>query len=98
MPGIARNRGLSSADLCTLLLAYCGDAAGLKRADALALPAVRDRNPRVQREREEMRIRAVAALFVRDSSDSIRTLLDRILAETNATSSVDFRADVLDLL
>ncbi len=93
-----RNGGFPNADECTLVLAYCGDAQGLARARRLASLFGHDRNPRKRREREEIRIRAVAALLLRDARGSIPRLLENILAETELSSSVDFRSDVLELL
>ncbi len=78
-----------------ILLAYCGDEAGLAEARKLAALGS---DPKDRDEAEEVRIRAVRALLHVDPAAKTRALIAQILKETESASSLEFRGRVLDAL
>ncbi len=88
----------SQSDELKVLLAYCGDDAGLAETRRIALNT-RAKNDSVPREAvEEIRIRAVGAIFFQDPRPFVRSLVAKLLAEDDSASSDAFRAKVLDAL
>jgi putative membrane-bound dehydrogenase-like protein len=81
----------------SIMLAYCGDPEGLKEAWKIARATVKD-DDEDRNHREEMRLRAVDAILYRRIQGSLRPLIGSILAEDDASSSVEFRGYVLDSL
>ena len=88
----------SQSDELKVLLAYCGDHAGLAETRRIALNT-RAKNDSVPREEvEEIRIRAVGAIFFQEPRPFVRSLVAKLLAEDDSASSDAFRAKVLDAL
>ena len=83
-------------DFLTIAQAYCGDQESLKNAVLWARSNQVREGERA--EHEERRIRAVQAVLYRRVQGIVPTLVAAILAENDSSSSVAFRAKVLDSL
>ena len=86
-----------NTDECAIMLAYCGDVHGWGETRDIASGPGRTTS-QIRREREEIRLRPSRPCLFRDGEDSVRRLLEKILAETETSSSVEFRGDVLDVM
>jgi putative heme-binding domain-containing protein len=93
-----RSDHFPNGDLCSVLLAYCGDQEGLKEARELAAQTSEANDRERRARREELRERAIGALLYSDPLEQTLVLVEKTLAETDAASSVAFRGEVLDLL
>ena len=90
-----RDRDSPYDDDHCILLAYCGDQDGLAETRNLAaLPS----DPKDRAAAEEIRIRAVRTLLHVDPPAKTLSLIERILKETEAASSLEFRGLVVDAL
>ncbi len=81
-----------------ILLAYCGDQSSLKKTWEIARTTSKVGEDDSRADWEELRMRAVNAVLSRSIQGSIRSLIASILAEDEASSTIDFRGDVLDSL
>jgi putative heme-binding domain-containing protein len=85
-------------DDCSVLLAYCGDKRGLEDTRKLASRTRDAKDRRFRGQREELRLRAVNAILFSDLPQNAHTLVEKILAETDSSSSLEFRGNVLGVL
>jgi putative membrane-bound dehydrogenase-like protein len=85
-------------DECCVLLAYCGDKQGLAETRELASRTRDGKNQQFREKSEELRIRALEALFFLEPLETTRVRVKNILGETDASSSVGLRGRVLDAL
>jgi putative heme-binding domain-containing protein len=77
------------ADLYQVLAGYCGDRAGLDRARLVA---------RSNETEGDLRLRAVEALLFLEPPAAVRSLVEKILTESDSPDSPGFRGKVLDAL
>ena len=80
-----------------VLLTYCGDHSSLREMWTIARTPRKRADPG-SAEHEERRARAVAAILSRRIRGSLSSLVRSLLSEDDASSSVAFRAKVLDAL
>jgi putative membrane-bound dehydrogenase-like protein len=81
-----------------VFLAYCGEPESIEEAWKVARRPSKPDGFETQHDWEEIRIRAVNAVLYRRIKGSFRVLVESILAENDRSSSIRFRADVLDSL
>ena len=81
-----------------ILLAYCGDQASVKKTWEIARKTSKENDAEARADWEQMRIRAVNAVLHRRIQGSIRSLIASVLTEDSATTSDEFRGEVLEAL
>jgi putative membrane-bound dehydrogenase-like protein len=78
--------------------AYCGDHESLNRAVEWARANAPNEKADGREDREQVRIRALQAIFYRKLKGLEGSLITEILSESDARSSAAFRSEVLDML
>jgi putative membrane-bound dehydrogenase-like protein len=87
-----------NGDLCSVLLAYCGDRDGLDKTRKLAMRTSAGDDQELREHVEELRFRALDALMYLEPPRIARLLVEKILGETSSSGSIAFRGKVLDAL